>query len=88
MLRVERLKSKSQVAEEGKPRQEGESNDLGMPVELQWRDGMESGVCCWSCRTLWRGTECVADVKGSLIALSIKNGEPRASPGRSPQDQP
>ena len=55
VLGVERLKSKSRVAEEGKPRQEGESNDLGIPVELQWRDGMESGVCCWSCRTLWRG---------------------------------
>ena len=37
---VERLKSKSRVAEEGKPRLEGESNDLGMPVESQWRDGM------------------------------------------------
>lgn len=36
---------------------EGESDDLGMPVELQWRDGMESGVCCRSCRTLRRGRE-------------------------------
>lgn len=43
---VERLKSKSRVAEEGKSRQEGESDDLGMRVELQWRDGMENGVCC------------------------------------------
>ena len=44
---VERLKSKNRVAEEGKSRQEGESDDLGMPVELRWRDGIESGVCCW-----------------------------------------
>ena len=70
---VERLKSENRVAEEGKSRQEGESDDLGMPVELQWRDGMESGVCCWSCRTLWR-ERVLQTSKGSLIALSIKTG--------------